>query len=77
MESQRNKDPRVPQLLCPMSTGGVASTLTRAIETVSNHSNCLQHKGELAGAVKDEAGRDGEHVIETLSPCPVVHQSTQ
>ncbi|XP_040102803.1 microtubule-associated protein 4 isoform X11 [Oryx dammah] len=60
----KEQRPRGPSAIMPsMSTGGVASTLTAAIETVNNHSNCLQHKGELAGAVKNEAGRDGEHVI--------------
>ncbi|XP_061052665.1 microtubule-associated protein 4 isoform X2 [Eubalaena glacialis] len=46
------------------STGGVAPTLTAAIETVNNHGgSCLQNKGELAGPMKNEAGIDEGHVI--------------
>ncbi|XP_055414119.1 microtubule-associated protein 4 isoform X3 [Bubalus kerabau] len=60
----KEQRPEGPSAVMPsMSTGGVASTLTAAIETVNSHSNCLQDKGELAGTMKNEAGRDGEHVI--------------
>ncbi|CAM9864445.1 unnamed protein product [Rangifer tarandus platyrhynchus] len=54
----KEERPKGPSAVMPsMSTGGVA------IETVNNHSNCLQNKSELAGAMKNEAGRDGGHVI--------------
>ncbi|XP_043741589.1 microtubule-associated protein 4 isoform X2 [Cervus elaphus] len=54
----KEERPEGPSAVMPsMSIGGVA------IETVNNHSNCLQNKGELAGAMKNEAGRDGGHVI--------------
>ncbi|XP_055269680.1 microtubule-associated protein 4 isoform X1 [Moschus berezovskii] len=60
-----------PSAVMPsMNIEGVASTLTAAIETVNNHSNCLQNKGELAGAMKNEAGRDGGHVIGDSESAP-------
>ncbi|XP_033269196.1 microtubule-associated protein 4 isoform X2 [Orcinus orca] len=57
--------PKAPCAVMPStSTGGVALTLTAAIETVNNHGvSCLQNKGELAGPMKNEAGIDGGHVI--------------
>ncbi|XP_059795486.1 microtubule-associated protein 4 isoform X8 [Balaenoptera ricei] len=57
--------PKAPCAVMPStSTGGVAPTLTAAIETVNNHGgSCLQNKGELAGPMKNEAGIDKGHVI--------------
>nr|XP_058932929.1 microtubule-associated protein 4 isoform X1 [Kogia breviceps] len=57
--------PKAPCAVMPsFSTGGVALTLSAAIETVNNHGgNCLQNKGELAGPMKSEAGIDKGHVI--------------
>ncbi|XP_057561670.1 microtubule-associated protein 4 isoform X4 [Hippopotamus amphibius kiboko] len=57
--------PKAPSAVMPStSTGGVAPTLTAAIETVNNHGgNCLQNKDELAGPKKNKAGIEGGHVI--------------
>ncbi|XP_065789881.1 microtubule-associated protein 4 isoform X7 [Muntiacus reevesi] len=61
----KEERPKGPSAFMPsMSIGGVA------VETLNNHSNCLQNKGELAGAMKNEAGRDGGHMIEDSESTP-------
>ncbi|XP_062970788.1 microtubule-associated protein 4 isoform X3 [Cynocephalus volans] len=57
--------PKAPHAEMPSTgTGGVALTLTAAIEAVNSlGDHCLKNKGKLADPMKNEAGIDEGHVV--------------